>query len=100
MLAIPKIDPLATSTRGFMNSESFVTRDGREFLYGADASLRRHEIFERCNGFCERTGCNRCITEATMRLHHKKSRVKGGAENMDNLLALCQRCENHLRRKS
>jgi 5-methylcytosine-specific restriction endonuclease McrA len=100
MPAIPKIDPLATSRRAFIDPESFVTRDGREYLYRADLSNRRRDVFERSGGFCERIGCNRCITAQTMKLHHKKARVKGGAENMDNLLALCRRCDRHMNRWS
>ena len=87
-----KIDPLATQQRCFLDPRSFISRDGREFLAGEDMSVRRHEVWERCGGFCEKMGCNRCITEETMHTHHIKHRGKGGADNLDNLEALCGRC--------
>lgn len=90
-----KRDPLGTQLRGFLDPRSFVSRDGREFLYGEDVSVRRHEVWERCGGFCERMGCNRNISEETMHTHHVKHRSKGGAENLNNLEALCGRCHKH-----
>lgn len=87
-----KIDPLATQQRCFLDPRSFISRDGREFLAGEDMSVRRHEVFERSGGFCEEPGCNRNIAEETMHTHHIKHRSKGGAENLDNLEALCGRC--------
>lgn len=94
-----KVDALNTRERGFLDPRSFISRDGREFLAGEDATARRHEIFVRSRGFCERTGCNRCIMEETFHLHHRKSRAHGGAENTTNLLALCLRCHNFFHRK-
>lgn len=87
-----KLDPLATQLRCFLDPRSFISRDGREFLAGEDMSVRRHEVWERCGGFCEKMGCNRNITEETMHTHHVKHRSKGGAENLNNLEALCGRC--------
>lgn len=86
-------DELSTQQRGFLDPRSFISRDGREFLAGEDMSVRRHEVWLRCDGFCERMGCNRCIiTEETMHTHHVKHRSKGGAENLNSLEALCGRC--------
>lgn len=85
-------DPLETTRRGFLDPRSFMSRDGREFLYGEDTSVRRHMVWERCGGFCEMPGCNRCITEETMHMHHDKPRSKGGDESMRNLVASCFRC--------
>lgn len=94
-----KRDPLGTITRAFLDPRSFVSRDGREFLFGEDMSVRRHEVFDRSGGFCEELGCNRQIDEElpsehpnALHVHHIKTRGKGGAENMDNLQALCTRC--------
>lgn len=87
-----KRDPFATLTRAFLDPRSFVSRDGRQFLYGEDVSVRRHEVWERCGGFCEEPGCNRCISEETMHMHHIKHRSKGGDESMNNLQAACTRC--------
>lgn len=94
-----KVDALNTRERGFLDPRSFISRDGREFLAGEDVSVRRHEVFIRSGGFCERNGCNRCITEETFEMHHKKPRSKGGAENANNLLALCGRCHKFFHRK-
>ena len=94
-----KKDPLATIGRGFLDPRSFVSRDGRQFLYGEDMSVRRHEVFERSGGFCEEPGCNRQIYEElphehpnALHVHHIKPRSKGGAEDMANLQAACTRC--------
>lgn len=94
-----KKDPLATIGRAFLDPRSFVARDGREFRYGEDMSVRRHEVFERSGGFCEEPGCSRQIYEDlpsehpnSCHVHHIKHRSKGGAENMNNLAANCKRC--------
>ena len=87
-----KRDPLETANRGFLDPRSFISNDGREFLYGEDVSVRRHEVWERCGGFCERMGCNRGISEEVAHLHHVKMRSKGGDESMRNLEMLCARC--------
>jgi hypothetical protein len=96
-----KRDPLGTMRRNFLDPRSFMSRDGREFLYGEDASLRRHEVFERSGGFCEEPGCNREIDEHlpsahpnSFHCHHVKHRSKGGAENLNNLQAACKRCHD------
>jgi hypothetical protein len=87
-----KRDELGTLSRGFLDPRSFVSRDGREFLAGEDVSVRRHQVWERTGGFCERMGCNRNISEETMHMHHVRHRSKGGAENLNNLEGLCGRC--------
>jgi 5-methylcytosine-specific restriction endonuclease McrA len=94
-----KKDQLATTGRGFLDPRSFMSKDGREFLYGEDMSVRRHEVFERSGGFCEEPGCNRQIDEElpsdhpnSLHVHHVRHRSKGGAENMNNLQAACKRC--------
>ena len=93
-----KRDPLETENRHFLDPRSFISNDGREFLAGEDMSVRRHEVWERCGGFCERMGCNRGISEETMHTHHVKPRGKGGAENLNNLEALCGRCHKFMHR--
>lgn len=87
-----KVDPLATQQRYFLDPRSFISRDGRNFLAGEDVSVRRHEAWERCGGFCEEPGCNRCIDEETCHMHHVKPRSKGGDESLNNLQILCGRC--------
>ena len=94
-----KLDPLETQQRGFLDPRSFVSKGGEEFLAGEDMSVRRHLVWERCGGFCERPGCNRCISEETFHTHHKKTRGKGGSDNMSNLMALCGRCHKFMHRE-
>lgn len=93
-----KIDPLETQQRCFLDPRSFVSRGGEEFLAGEDMSVRRHMVWERTGGFCERAGCNRCISEETFHMHHVKPRGKGGSEAMANLLGLCGRCHKFMHR--
>ena len=103
-----KKDSLATLGRAFLDPRSFVSRDGREFRFGEDMSVRRHEVFERSGGFCEEPGCNREIDETlpsehpnSLHVHHIKPRGKGGAENLNNLQATCKRChERHHRERN
>jgi 5-methylcytosine-specific restriction endonuclease McrA len=91
-----KKDPLATMSRGFLDPRSFMSKDGRQFLYGEDTSVRRHEVWERCGGFCEMNGCNRIITEESMHMHHDRERSKGGDESMGNLVAACWPCHKRV----
>lgn len=91
-----KIDPLATIQRCFLDPRSFISKDGRQFLAGEDVSVRRHEVWERTGGFCEMPGCNRCISEETMHMHHDKPRSKGGDESMGNLVGSCIRCHKRV----
>lgn len=87
-----KKDPMETVSRCFLDPRSFISKDGRQFLYGEDTSVRRHEVWERCGGFCEMNGCNRPITEESMHMHHDKERSRGGDESMGNLVAACAPC--------
>jgi 5-methylcytosine-specific restriction endonuclease McrA len=87
-----KRDPLGTIERCFLDPRSFISRDGREFLYGEDTSVRRNEIWERSGGFCEEPGCNRCIDEETMEMHHIRHKSKSGDDSKANLRACCRRC--------
>lgn len=91
-----KVDPMATLKRAFLDPRSFISRDGRQFLYGEDTSVRRHEVWERCGGFCEVPGCRRAISEESMHMHHDKERSKGGDESMGNLVASCWPCHKRI----
>ena len=93
-----KLDPLETQLRAFLDPRSFVSRGGDEFLAGEDMSVRRHLVWERTGGFCERAGCNRNISEETFHVHHVKHRSKGGADNMQNLQGLCGKCHKFMHR--
>lgn len=94
-----KRDELETRQRCFLDPRSFVSRGGEDFLFGEDMSVRRHEAFERSDGFCDRAGCNRPISEESFHLHHKKTRGKGGSDNLSDLMALCMRCHKFFHRE-
>lgn len=91
-------DELETRQRGYLDPRSFISRGEEEFLYGEDVSVRRHELWERCDGYCERAGCNRNISEETFHMHHVKTKGKGGSDNLSNLMALCTRCHKFYHR--
>lgn len=93
-----KRDELGTQQRCFLDPRSFVSKGGEEFLAGEDMSVRRHDVWERSGGFCERPGCNRNIDEETFECHHRKTRGQGGSDNMSNLWALCKRCHKFFHR--
>lgn len=93
-----KRDEFETRQRGFLDPRSFVSRGGEDFLFGEDMSVRRHHVWERTGGFCERAGCNRNISEETFHVHHVKHRGKGGSDAMANLMGLCGRCHKFFHR--
>src|ERR1700730_3127078 len=87
-----KRDPLQTLTRAYLDPRSFVSRDGRIFLYGEDVGVVRSEVWDRSGGFCQEPGCNRCISEETFEMHHIKFKSKGGDDSKANLRACCKKC--------
>lgn len=55
-MLINKRDPETTRLRMYLNSKSYVSFAGHEYLFGEDVSLRRAEIFKRDKGKCYRCG--------------------------------------------
>jgi hypothetical protein len=48
-----KRDRELTEAAHFLDSDSFVFKDGREWLVGKDWEARKFELWKRCGGRCE-----------------------------------------------
>jgi hypothetical protein len=86
-----KRDIEATTKRHFKNPNSFVFKDGREWLEGADWDDRRFELLQRCRGICEYLiqDDHRCLREAADP-HHKILRSIARDDRLSNLMAVCR----------
>ncbi len=93
------VDKERTKDSGFIDRRSYWTHRGHEYLFGADATLRRNYIREWYEGRCQK--CDK-ITGVTGELDH----IKGG--NTDdrcwcphNLRWICRPCHRlkHVRPK-
>ena len=51
----------------------------------------REQVFERCNGYCEK--CGQSLPESWA-LHHRKLRSQGGKDVVENFVALHHACHN------
>jgi hypothetical protein len=80
-----KRDNQATEARAFLDGDSFVSLDGREFLSGDDWVARKKELFERDKGKCRVPLCRRPAEHP----HHVRHRSRGGDDSIGNLLSLC-----------
>lgn len=93
---MPKADRQATEARQFKDERSFVWKDGREQLYGADWDERRFELLQRSRGQCENVILGRrCLREAADP-HHKTLRSIARDDRLEALLAVCRRCHTNL----
>jgi hypothetical protein len=81
---------LRQETGEFECHESYIRRDGAEFLFGCDKVRRYVEIFERDGHRC--TACARLLEFRQMHPHHKLERSKGGDDSLENLTTLCGAC--------
>jgi hypothetical protein len=87
----------ATKAAGFKDSKSWVHRSGRVFLGPKDMEELRTKCFERSKGFCEMVNkhgirCERNISWTTFQMHHSPPRSRGGSDELDKVVAACQRC--------
>ena len=64
------------------------TTQGREALPREQWNLLRAALFQRAGGVCE--VCR--IRESGLEAHHVIKRSQGGADALDNLVALCRHC--------
>ena len=55
------------------------------------AKQLREQVFERCQGYCEK--CGGPLPE-TWALHHRKLRSQGGKDVVENFVALHHACHN------
>ena len=88
-----KRDVQATQARNFQDPNSFVFKDGREWLEGKDWAARKFELLKRCHGRCEHGtehsgGFVRCINAAE-HPHHKVKRSVAHDDRLANLIGLC-----------
>ena len=97
---MPKADRQATEAKRFKDSNSFVFKDGREWLEGADWDARRFELLQRCRGMCEyewegasingngplKLRCRRDAEDP----HHKILRSIARDDRLSNLMAVCR----------
>lgn len=94
-----KVDRDETAAREYKDARSYVTLFGSEFLFGADMSERRRQVFEIYNGQCRE--CYKVFEWESeyWDMDHIKSRGKGGADNLTNLQILCRSChrEKHIK---
>ena len=90
-----KRDVQATLAARFEDERSYVCKDGREILYGADWKRRVAELRERCGGSCEAISFwagkepVRCCREAADPDHVVK-RSKKRDDRLDALQGLCR----------
>jgi hypothetical protein len=91
-----KADVMATRAAKFKDSKSYIAKDGRHVLHGADWTSRKRELWERCGGRCEvwleiiGIPAFRCQAEA-QDPHHIIARSKQRNDELSNLKAVCRR---------
>jgi hypothetical protein len=97
---MPKKDKAATEAANFMDPDSFIFKDGREWLAGDDWIARKWELWRRCAGRCEETFTSRvsnkvlrCFNEGV----HPHHIIKKSISHDDRLLNLKCLCERHHR---
>ena len=92
-----KRDAQATQARGFSDKRSFVSTKGHDYLYGADMSARRHQVFVRDNGRCY--FCGAWYGESWGEAHHLTHRGKGGSDDLENIVWSDSKChrQHHVR---
>ena len=95
-----KRDFAATEQARFKDKRSYICKDGREVLHGADWVARKQELIERSGGRCEREKllhreharwCNGYAEEP----HHIKKRGNHGVtrdDRLENLVGLSHWC--------
>ena len=83
---MPKADLERTAARKFKDPDSFVFKDGREFLRGDDWEDRKFELLTRARGICEHeSGCRREGEHP----HHRIKRSLAHDDRLTNLVLLC-----------
>ena len=91
-----KKDVQATEAANFKDPDSFVFKDGREWLRGKDWEARKRELWARCGGRCEGivpfSGL-RCWHEA-QDPDHVIPRRTARDDRLSNLMALCRDCHD------
>lgn len=96
-----QVDEVATEARHFEDVDSFIGKDGHEYLAGADRSRRRLEVWERDGRRCVKCGIYLGWQEFEM--DHRKGGLYGrcdcltcnrhgdGKGNLETMCAACHR---------
>lgn len=89
-------NPETTAARGYQDPRSYVSFAGHEYLFGEDVGPRRHAVYERDEGLCQRCGLPAPEFGPDM-IHGEMHHVKGGNgpqrnHDMTNLEWLCFPC--------
>ena len=85
-----KVDRDATAGREFSDARSYITIHGEEYLFGADLTARRRQVYEIYGGTC-RTCC-KAVSWEQFHMHHIKSKGRLGCDALENLCVLCPNC--------
>ena len=84
-----KTDALRTGGE-FCDKRSFISVDGKLFLYGVDMSAQRKRTLERDEKCC--AVCGKFVGNKGEVDHFPVSRGRGGSDDIDNLRTSCTRC--------
>jgi hypothetical protein len=91
-----KFDIERTANAGFLDKRSYWTVHGKVFLFGADKSARREEIYRRDQGTCCYCGClagwNSFSGWDAGEWHHDPPLSKGGDDSLEGGKWTCKPC--------
>jgi HNH endonuclease len=85
------VDRARTEAAAFLDSRSYWTHNGHEYLFGRDVTVRRHELYNLVRGNC--ADCGKTAYWKEGELDH----IKGGNTDdrcwcLHNLQWLCRDC--------
>jgi hypothetical protein len=86
------LDHERTEDANFVDPRSYWTNSGHEYLFGADASKRREEVYERDQGICQARGCGRRVSWDAAHMHHRQGGLVGRCWCKHNLEIQCPKC--------
>lgn len=75
--------------QGWVSAQPFLSADRPS---GGRSLRLRYAVLARCQGQCQRHGCDHTVEESELMLHQVIPTSRGGRWIFDNLLAFCQPC--------
>lgn len=84
-----KFDPVATKLAGFKDRRSYITIQGKRFLFGIDKSALRMRCYERAQGACCK--CGRFTGWEHGEMDHEIPLGQGGDDSDSNVRWMCGR---------
>lgn len=87
-----QVDRERTEAARFLDSRSYWTNSGHEYLFGADAMKRRDEVYDRDQGICQARGCGKWVRRDLAHMHHRQGGLVGRCWCMHNLEIQHGRC--------